>query len=143
MVNNNQELQFDISIEEIGKHVKYKREQMGLSQRSLARRANVDYRVIQAIEENPNSKPTLVCVARVARALDISMDNLINGCLIDIDCNDKEIEFVRYSYNLITVKIGLHSISFELNEKEADNNINIMERLQKYWNTITNMLNSI
>ncbi|PIP17181.1 MAG: hypothetical protein COX44_01335, partial [Candidatus Portnoybacteria bacterium CG23_combo_of_CG06-09_8_20_14_all_37_13] len=50
----------------------------GLSQERLARLANVANNTIVKIEAGKNKNPTLETLRKVAKALDISVDELIN-----------------------------------------------------------------
>ena len=54
------------------------RKQKGLSQEKLARLSDVANNTIIKMESGENDNPTLETLRKVARALDVSVDNLIN-----------------------------------------------------------------
>ena len=54
------------------------REAKGLSQEKLARLADVANNTLIKMETGENINPTLETLKRVAKALDVSVDNLIN-----------------------------------------------------------------
>jgi len=54
------------------------RKQKGLSQERLARLADVANNTIIKMESGENKNPTLETLRKVAKALDISVDELIN-----------------------------------------------------------------
>ena len=54
------------------------RKQKGLSQEKLARLSDVANNTIIKMESGENDNPTLETLRKVARALDISVDDLIN-----------------------------------------------------------------
>lgn len=49
----------------------------GLSQEKLARLADVSYNTIVKIESSQSKRPTIQTVAGIAKALDISLDELV------------------------------------------------------------------
>ncbi|MBU2529919.1 MAG: helix-turn-helix domain-containing protein, partial [Elusimicrobia bacterium] len=54
------------------------RKQKGLSQEKLARRSDVANNTIIKMETGENDNPTLETLRKVAKALDVSVDELIN-----------------------------------------------------------------
>ena len=62
----------------LAKNVKRLREAKGLSQEKLARLADVANNTLIKMESGENNNPTLETLKRVAKALDVSVDNLIN-----------------------------------------------------------------
>jgi len=62
----------------IANNLRKLRKTKGLSQERLARLANVANNTIVKIEAGKNKNPTLETLRKVAKALDISVDELIN-----------------------------------------------------------------
>ena len=62
----------------LAKNVEKLRKQKGLSQERLARLADVANNTIIKMESGENKNPTLDTLRKVAKALDISVDELIN-----------------------------------------------------------------
>jgi len=60
------------------KNLKKIREQKGLSQDRLAKLADVANNTIIKIEQGENINPTLDTLKKVAKALEVSIDDLIN-----------------------------------------------------------------
>ncbi len=54
------------------------RKQKGISQEKLARLSNVANNTIIKMESGENDNPTLETLRKVAKALDVSVDDLIN-----------------------------------------------------------------
>ena len=61
----------------LSKNLKKLREQKGFSQDRLAKLADVANNTIIKIEQSENINPTLETLKKVAKALDISVDELI------------------------------------------------------------------
>ena len=61
----------------LSKNLKKLREQKGLSQDRLAKLADVANNTIIKIEQGENINPTLETLKKVAKALEISVDDLI------------------------------------------------------------------
>jgi len=61
----------------LGQNLKKLRERKGLSQDRLAKLANVANNTIIKIEQGENENPTLGTLKKVAKALEISVDELI------------------------------------------------------------------
>ena len=62
----------------LAKNVKRLREAKGLSQEKLARLADVANNTLIKMETGENKNPTLETLKRVAKALEVSVDELIN-----------------------------------------------------------------
>jgi len=62
----------------LAKNVEKLRKQKGLSQERLARLADVANNTIIKMESGENKNPTLETLRKVAKALDVSVDELIN-----------------------------------------------------------------
>jgi len=61
----------------IAKNLKKLREKQGLSQDRLAKLADVANNMIIKIEQGENINPTLDTLRKIAKALDVSVDELI------------------------------------------------------------------
>ncbi|GIW65751.1 MAG: hypothetical protein KatS3mg094_270 [Candidatus Parcubacteria bacterium] len=61
----------------LGKKIKELRLKKNLSQDELARKADVPYTTLTKIEVGVIKKPSVFVVAKIAKALDISLDQLI------------------------------------------------------------------
>lgn len=68
----------DIDARKIGAHIKEIREGMGLSQRDLAERARCSKSAVGGIEAGL-SLPSLALAARLADALDTTLDDIARG----------------------------------------------------------------
>jgi transcriptional regulator with XRE-family HTH domain len=62
----------------LSKNLKKMREQKGLSQDRLAKLADVANNTIIKIEQGENINPTLETLKKMAKALEVSVDDLIN-----------------------------------------------------------------
>ena len=62
----------------IADNVRKVRKKAGLSQDKLAREADVAYNTVVKIESGENKNPTIETLRNIARALKISVDELIN-----------------------------------------------------------------
>jgi len=62
----------------LAKNVKRLREAKGLSQERLARLADVANNTLIKMETGKNKNPTLETLVRVAKALDVSINKLLN-----------------------------------------------------------------
>jgi len=62
----------------LAKNVKRLREVKGLSQERLARLADVANNTLIKMETGENKNPTLETLKKVAKALEVSVDDLIN-----------------------------------------------------------------
>lgn len=61
----------------IGDKIKLLRNKQGLTQDALARKADIPYTTLTKIESNVITKPSIQTVAKIAKGLEISIDNLI------------------------------------------------------------------
>lgn len=62
----------------LANNIKKLRETKGLSQEKLARLADVANNTLIKMESGENKNPTLDTLKKVAKALDVSVDDLIN-----------------------------------------------------------------
>ncbi|MEA2088367.1 MAG: helix-turn-helix transcriptional regulator [Patescibacteria group bacterium] len=62
----------------LANNIKKLRKQKGLSQEKLARLSDVANNTIIKMETGENDNPTLETLRKVAKALDVSVDELIN-----------------------------------------------------------------
>lgn len=62
----------------IADNVRKARKKKGLSQDKLAREAGVAYNTVVKIESGENKNPTIETLRNIAKALDVSVDDLIN-----------------------------------------------------------------
>lgn len=62
----------------IADNVRKARKKAGLSQDKLAREAGVAYNTVVKIESGENKNPTIDTLRSIAKALDVSVDDLIN-----------------------------------------------------------------
>jgi transcriptional regulator with XRE-family HTH domain len=62
----------------LGKKIKKLRTNLGLSQDELARKADVPYTTLTKIETGVIKKPSVYVVAKIAKALNTKLDDLIN-----------------------------------------------------------------
>ena len=67
------------SNQNLSKNIKKLREAKGLSQEKLARLADVANNTLIKMESGENQNPTLDTLKKVAKALGVSVDDLING----------------------------------------------------------------
>lgn len=61
----------------LGKKIKILRNKLKLSQDELARKADVPYTTLTKIEIGVIKKPSVFVVAKIAKVLNITLDNLI------------------------------------------------------------------
>jgi len=61
----------------IGENIKKLRTKQGLSQDDLARKAELKYSTLAKIEGNFVKKPGVQLMAKIAKALDVSIEDLI------------------------------------------------------------------
>lgn len=62
----------------IAENIRKARKKKGLSQDKLAREAGVAYNTVVKIESGENKNPTIETLRSIAKALDVSIDELIN-----------------------------------------------------------------
>ena len=63
---------------QLGQKIKKLRQKLGLSQDDFARKADVPYTTLTKVETGVIRKPSVFVVSKIAKALDISIDDLIN-----------------------------------------------------------------
>ena len=66
-------------VENLGEKIQRLRKDKGLSQDELARKADIPYTTLTKIEICVIKKPSVFAVAKIADALDISLDKLLNN----------------------------------------------------------------
>ena len=66
-------------VESLGEKIQRLRKEKGLSQDELARKADIPYTTLTKIEIGVIKKPSVFAVAKIAEALDISLDKLLNN----------------------------------------------------------------
>ena len=65
-------------VNKLGKKIQKLRKEFGLSQDEFARKADIPYTTLTKIETGVIKKPSVFVVAKIARALDISVDDLLS-----------------------------------------------------------------
>lgn len=63
----------------IGDNIRKLRNKKSLSQDNLARKAGIPYTTLTKIESNVVKSPSVQNVAKIAKALDVSVDQLLKG----------------------------------------------------------------
>ena len=63
----------------LGENIKRFRQKRKLTQDKLARLADIPYTTITKIETGVIKQPSVQAVAKIAKALDVSVDKLISG----------------------------------------------------------------
>ncbi|MGC9046793.1 MAG: helix-turn-helix domain-containing protein [Minisyncoccia bacterium] len=61
----------------IAKNIKKYREKLGISQDKLSKLANIAYNVIIKIESGATPNPTIKTMAKIAKGLGVSIDDLM------------------------------------------------------------------
>ncbi|TSC75992.1 MAG: helix-turn-helix domain-containing protein [Parcubacteria group bacterium Gr01-1014_33] len=61
----------------IGKNIKKYRNKQGLSQEDFAKKSGVKYTTLTKIESNVIKKPSVLIMAKLAKALGVSIEDLI------------------------------------------------------------------
>jgi len=61
----------------IGENVKKYRTKQGLSQEDFAKKSGVKYTTLTKIESNVIKKPSVIVMAKIAKALNVNIENLI------------------------------------------------------------------
>jgi len=61
----------------IGENIKKYRAKLGLSQEELAKKSGVKYTTLTKIESNVIKKPSVIVMAKIAKALGVSIEKLI------------------------------------------------------------------
>lgn len=62
----------------IGKNIRKYRKKLGLSQDKLSKHAEVAYNTVVKIESGENSNPTIETLTKIAKALGVSINKLLN-----------------------------------------------------------------
>ena len=62
----------------IGENIKRVRNKLGLTQDDLVRKSGVKHTTLTKIESNVVIKPSVQTVAKIAKGLNISMEDLVN-----------------------------------------------------------------
>ena len=62
---------------QLGQKIKKLRQKLGLSQDDFARKADVPYTTLTKIETGVIKKPSVFVVSKIAKALNVSVDDLI------------------------------------------------------------------
>lgn len=63
----------------IGKNIKKIRQQKKLSQEKLARLTDISLNTLTKIESGFTKRPSIQTVHKIAKALDVSLDNIVEG----------------------------------------------------------------
>ena len=61
----------------IGENIKKYRNKLGLSQEDFAKRSGVKYTTLTKIESNVIKKPSVLIMAKLAKALGVSIEDLL------------------------------------------------------------------
>jgi transcriptional regulator with XRE-family HTH domain len=61
----------------IGKNIKKYRIRQGLSQEDFAKKSGVKYTTLTKIESNVIKKPSVIVMAKIAKALNVNIEDLI------------------------------------------------------------------
>ena len=61
----------------IGENIKKYRNKQGLSQEDFAKKSGVKYTTLTKIESNVIKKPSVFIMAKIAKALDVNIEDLI------------------------------------------------------------------
>ncbi len=61
----------------IAQNIREKRKQLGLSQDKLSKQASVAYNTVVKIESGENPNPTIDTLRKIAKALNIGVDDLL------------------------------------------------------------------
>ena len=62
---------------QLGQKIKKLRQKLGLSQDDFARKANVPYTTLTKVETGVIKKPSVFVVSKIAKALDVDIEELI------------------------------------------------------------------
>lgn len=65
-------------VNKLGKKIQKLRKELGLSQDEFARKADVPYTTLTKIETGVIKKPSVFVVAKIAKTLEISVDDLLS-----------------------------------------------------------------
>ncbi|MDP3997009.1 MAG: helix-turn-helix transcriptional regulator [bacterium] len=61
----------------ISENIKKKRAKLGLTQDDLAKKADIKYTTLMKVESGTVNKPSVQTMAKIAKALDVSIEDLI------------------------------------------------------------------
>ena len=61
----------------ISENIKRLRAKLGLTQDDLAKKADIKYTTLMKVESGTVNKPSVQTMAKIAKALDVSIENLI------------------------------------------------------------------
>jgi len=61
----------------IGENIKKQRTKLGLSQEDFAKKSGVKYTTLTKIESNVIKKPSVMIMSKIAKALGVSIEDLI------------------------------------------------------------------
>lgn len=75
----------------IGKFIQQKRKESGLTQYELAERLNVSDRAVSKWE-NGNCIPDVSNIPELCKILNITINDLFSGCIVDMKDNEKKLE---------------------------------------------------
>ena len=64
-------------VSSIAENIKQKRKELNLSQDKLSKLAGVAYNTVVKIESGENSNPTIETLRKIAKALNVGVDDLI------------------------------------------------------------------
>ncbi|MDD4901078.1 MAG: helix-turn-helix transcriptional regulator [Patescibacteria group bacterium] len=62
----------------ISENIKKMRAKLGLTQDDLAKKADIKYTTLMKVESGTVNKPSVQTMAKIAKALDVSIENLIS-----------------------------------------------------------------
>jgi len=65
-------------VNKLGKKIQKLRKELGLSQDEFARKADVPYTTLTKVETGVIKKPSVFVVAKIAKSLDITVDDLLS-----------------------------------------------------------------
>lgn len=74
LLSNLETMEMEINI---GKNIKNYRNKLGLSQKDFANKSGVKYTTLTKIESNVIRKPSVLIMAKLAKTLGVSIDDLI------------------------------------------------------------------
>jgi len=61
----------------ISENIKILRNKLGLTQDDLAKKADIKYTILMKVESGTVNKPSVQTMAKIAKALDVSIEELI------------------------------------------------------------------
>lgn len=63
----------------IGENIKRQRMKLGISQEELAKKAEVKYTTLTKIESGVIKNPSVLVISRIAKSLEINVEDLLTG----------------------------------------------------------------